>query len=381
MVCQPLPLILETLTPLHITDGAFSDITPLEYVVDSDGNLHFIDFTIFSSELTIEEQRVFAEAVENDNIQTVSRFMHDVWQQTPERFSDAVVWSAQAGDVAGLYHGLIEKPESRFFIKPSIRSGRKLYLPGSAIKGAIRTALIAWFFGNVSLPLQKREGGNAALLESHVMQYRTSKRLQEKGKPIQVWGNAEITKDPFKALKVVDAFFSQPPSMIKKIFHLKCDSVFPEDTSIDEGIADFAECVEPGARSRSELMIDSRLFACKRKVGRTFTIENMINACKSFAAKILKHERDLFFQSFDRDHSGSEICLLYDRFTEINRQENCFLLRVGRHGGSNSNSFNLYNQYGKEPLSRGMVLHEGVLTPLGWVSVTFDRHQGRRGLP
>ena len=198
--------------------------------------------------------------------------------------------------------------------------------------------------------------------------------MQYREKQGREWGKAMTTVDPFKALKVIDAAFLQSPSIIKKIFHLKSANTFKEYAAADEGILDLAECIEPGAFAQSNLVLAARFFDFKKHVGRSFTLGNVVNACKSFSSKVLAHESANFFNAFDSKNPGADITTLYEEFMEINRQQDCFLLRIGRYGGRNSNSFNLYNSKGQEPQSRSIVLHQGLLRPLGWTKVSLDQH-------
>jgi hypothetical protein len=47
-----------------------------------------------------------------------------------------------------------------------------------------------------------------------------------------------------------------------------------------------------------------------------------------------------------------------------------FLLRIGRHSGRNSLSFNLLNKKAVEPKTRKLIVDAGEYWPVGWVYVS-----------
>lgn len=352
---------LEILTPVHITDGATDELMPLEYVVDGNGFLRVIDPARFIKLLTPQERENFSAASEMANISSICQWIQAIWQSSPDRFNASTLWSTDAGELAGLYHLLLQNPESRFLLKPFIRSESRLYLPGSTLKGAIRTALISAFLGTQYI--SKHTKSDSQRLEAHVMEATTKNRNGE-------W-RVDVAKDPLKALKMRDAFFIEVKSTVKKVMNIKLGrSDNAEDREIS-GIKNFAECIEPGAVVESEIALEHILFTFTAFVGRPFTFKHIIVACKAYYKKLIEHEKKKFFIDFDDQNPGHDISGLYDRLMEINRQPDSFLLRIGRFGGKNSTSFNIFNRQGKEPVSRNLVRQNGALVPLGWVKVSL----------
>lgn len=362
---EKLELKIKTLTPLHITDGALTELTPLEYVVDEKGLLHFLDLSTFVKVLTVKEREDFTAAAESDSIPTICRYIQELWQTFPERFKDAILWSTKAGDIAGLYKGLLEKPESRFFLKPFIRSTKRPYLPGSSLKGAFRTALIALFIGPDGI--RKFMKSNSAILEAYVMNSR-SKERRRKG-----WWCADAEKDSLKALKTSDVFFAEASTCIKNIINFKLVQEGKEDNFQSADIQNYTECIESEALAETVLVLEKRFFDFKKYRGRSFTLEEVIYACKHFYAKLIEYEQKYFFNTFSSKNQDSDIAGLYDRLLKINRQPDCFLLRVGRFCGRNSMSFNIYNQMGAEPASRHLVRYDNSYWPMGWAQVFFNK--------
>ena len=362
MECEQLLLKIETLTPIHISDGALGELTPLDYVVEDKNMLHVIDFPAFVKALNAQERNDFTTVAQSDSFHDICMFIRQILQSTPERLNSTVAWSTAAGDLSDLYDMLIQNLESRFFLKPFIRSAGSPYLPGSSLKGSLRTALIAGFLGPNGIA--KFLKSDPALVEAYLMESRSKNK----------WGRwfADTIKDPLKALKTSDAYFVEATTTTKQVVNVRLSRKGGIENEERSEIKNFAECIGPGAIAHTNLALDKRFFEFKHHVGRSFSLKNVVEACKAFYDKLLKHEKKFFFDGFSAHDPDSDIADFYDRLSEINQQPNCFLLRVGRFAGRNSTSLNIYNLKGEKPQSRSLVRHQGVYRPLGWAKVTFE---------
>lgn len=135
--------------------------------------------------------------------------------------------------------------------KPSIsmmmRDGRGLpYIPGSSLKGAIRTVLFA--------QLAKNE----ALRQSN-------KRRQE----VEQWAKAffgDIPNDPFRFLRVGDAFFSDSNLAVINTVQIKKSKLNPNSTEIDT-IKQYVEVLLDQSKSQFTIDIDVDDFNSKLRSG------------------------------------------------------------------------------------------------------------------
>jgi len=164
--------ILTPLTPLHI--GAGEEIEAYEYVITD--RLYKFNLGAFITALEPNEQEEFLRLVET-SILRMRDFIrqHEDLAQQYAQFSAAV--SSEAKQV---YEARITKAEGDPTINPFIKSFHRPYIPGSALKGALRTALL---YHAMDKDNPER---NARRLEQAAFRFR---RIQE---------------DPFRAFKVGD---------------------------------------------------------------------------------------------------------------------------------------------------------------------------------
>jgi CRISPR-associated protein Csm5 len=189
------PLALTPLTPIHI--GCGEDFEPTNYVID-DGKLYHFEAAQLS--LTENDRRILIQAVDkrgDDAIREVQRFFHD-------RRSQCLQSSRLAIPIA---HGVAERYQARVGqVAQRERGGRTVinqleiertahqlhtgvpYLPGSGLKGAIRTA---WLNSLDKGPRPERDRGQ-----------RPSERSGEIEGTLM---GGTFESDPFRLVDVADA--------------------------------------------------------------------------------------------------------------------------------------------------------------------------------
>lgn len=168
---------LTPLTPIHIGTG--ESLEPFEYVV-ADDTLYRFTMDDFLLALERDDQARFVEVVER-SVPATRAFVaeHTDVAVRVARFTADVSPAARA-----LYDGRMEggvaHPEVHTCIRTGAGGDERAYVPGSSLKGALRTALLYH-----AMPKDNR-ARDARKLERSVFHYR---RIQE---------------DPFRAFKVGD---------------------------------------------------------------------------------------------------------------------------------------------------------------------------------
>jgi CRISPR type III-A-associated RAMP protein Csm5 len=356
---------LKTLTPVHISDGHEGDIIPSEYIISDSGQLHKINLSILIEKLPADLLSELTDLMDKEDFVGIRNFIQSVWKKSSNIFADCIEYSMNAGDVKSYYDNLPnENVESQLLITPFIRSARELFLPGSSIKGSIRTALISNFAVSIDIkPYGKSVKYDAQMLESDVLKY----SYKDKN------GNQKfnVIKDPLKSLKISDSSALPIQGTVKKVEVINKDKYgkFNDDM---KGAKIFAEFIDSGVEIDIEARLDTRYFTVENGVGRTLSFNDIRNSCKAFYKLLLTHERDKFFKDFDRQIKISHVSKLYDDFLLLNEGKNSFLIRIGKHSGRNSLSLNLINKKGVEPKSRKFIIKDGVYLPIGWVKVTVS---------
>ncbi len=174
---------LTPLTPLHIAAG--DTIEPFEYVVH-DGRLYKFDPEVFLLALTPAEQDEFVE-VAGKNLLKARQLLSaraDVIKQIAE-------YSVPASAIAvAYYEQRLSNPQSDLSIGVFIRTNRRAYIPGSSLKGALRTALL---YARAGKPIVERR---AELFEAETFEYTRQRRDGSK--------YPSVVDDPFKYFKISD---------------------------------------------------------------------------------------------------------------------------------------------------------------------------------
>src|SRR3990167_2766611 len=178
----------EVLTPVHIGDG--TELEPLEYVIkDKFYKVNLEEWlSTLSGEKAEEFQRLTGrEYAQMSTLTALRRFVRD--NIDIDKYTE---WSVNVSEaVKGRYEERFDAPENQLPMSPFIRTANKPYLPGSSIKGAIRTAYLNFLKRGTQALSERRR---ADLVEGELL------RANVKGKDDRL--KFAIDKDPFRAIKV-----------------------------------------------------------------------------------------------------------------------------------------------------------------------------------
>jgi CRISPR-associated protein Csm5 len=126
---------LTPLTPLHIAAG--DTIEPFEYVI-YEGRLYKFDTEAFLLALTPDEQNRFVDLA-GTNLIEARKFLSERGDLVKQIAEYSVPVSTTA---AAYYEQRLSNPQSDLSIGVFIRTNHRAYIPGSSLKGALRTALL-----------------------------------------------------------------------------------------------------------------------------------------------------------------------------------------------------------------------------------------------
>ena len=357
---------LKLLTPVHISDGYEDDLIPTEYVVTDSGQLHKIDLSKLIQHIPEDRMVMLNEYLEHEDIIGIRNFVKLLWKENRYLFSDSIEYSMNAGDLQGYYANLEDENEAcQLTVTPFIRTAKRAFIPGSSVKGAIRTAFITELFKNEKIAYALNSPNinkKAQTLEANTLHY---SYRNNKGRP-----KVNMAKDPFKALKVSDSFLPPNNSIIKKVLVVRKINDSQFDIAGMKEMKRFSELINKGVEVDLEIRLDSRYFGNSRSIGRRISFEHVASSCRAFYERVLMHEKKVFFNNFDKEVGQSRISELYDQFLSCNTSEDSFILRIGKHSGRNSLSFNLRNKKGVEPKSRKLIMEGGEYWPVGWMCAT-----------
>ncbi|OQX24782.1 MAG: type III-A CRISPR-associated RAMP protein Csm5 [Desulfobacteraceae bacterium IS3] len=175
------------------------------------------------------------------------------------------------------------------------------YIPGSSVKGAIRTAYL-----NAMQQLKKIEKGSV----------RDAKDLEKSLLDWDKRGYDKIENDPFRLVKVSD--FMPVGELKTKIVYAVNQKKKPSEFSA-RGIAQILEVIEPGAIFQGEIVIEQP----EKEAGilKPVSLDNLLKSIALFYTKERKRE------DLELNHLG---------ISNFSVASDSLLIRIGRHSGAES---------------------------------------------
>lgn len=326
-------LVLEMLTPVHIGSGDV--IEPYEYVITD--RLHKINLVKFISSLDPTEREEFLELSSTDMMRT-RKFIKE-----KARLSEVSEYSTRVSKDAGsIYNDKLNDPENILSIQTFIKTAEKPFIPGSSVKGAIRTAML---YSSLNKP--------AAYLEKDVDK--------------QVFNFRNPQDDPFRVLKVSDSSPFGYKALILhnvKTYTTKKYVVPKQLTASGYNIlleATNSYFTDSPFRISHDLWIDENLKRNSNFMDISF--ESIVSSCNEFYSAVIKNELE-FYESSDVSYAYDTYQQLESEFSKISKEKGSFLLRLGWGSGYDSTTVNLAKKNPDSKISRRLIYEE---FPLGWV--------------
>jgi CRISPR-associated protein Csm5 len=324
---------ISTLSPVHI--GCGEDYYPTNYVID-DGLLHHFSEEGLLSALTLAEKNALANLAEEQSengIKKIQAFIHSKKDKLQFQATHSVPLSKALEDFYTSRIGQIAQHEAKGKkVNNQLEIARHSFNPynqtpffaGSSIKGSIRTALLNVLNNGDALTFRvdpnrdvPRNAGNE--LQNRLLNYKS------------------IPEDPLRLLKIGDATYHHadnlPPAEIRFAVNRKNKPSKFEA----KGLNQLLECV-PANRSRA-LTFDLT-FLANPMLNYRWTLRDICIACNEFFVPQLEKELDLLQQLNHCDSSWAKGLekLLANELADAFREHKAFLLRVGQHGGAESNT-------------------------------------------
>ena len=368
------PLRITTLSPVHI--GCDEDFEPSNFVIDN-GLLHALDPVDLATALdNNEKQQLQRLADERDPIGVIQQFFK-------QRRAHLVQFARQQIDVVpGIAREYEEKagvPQQRshdgrviYNLFPMARTAFNPldgapYLPGSSLKGSIRTA---W--------LNQRNQGKGLIDKKE-----SSQQLQQR---LLGYQPGKFENDPFRSVALADAHVPEeqlpPPT---RILYAVSKKKKPSERNPSE-LKVFLEIVR-------ETLPDA--FSSELRLSGKISWNALCDACNTFYRPQLENELQhaTFAPLFDPQWRTLISTLLANELGELIAARQGFLLRIGKHAGAESitldgaRSIKILGAKGQPPSYRPETTEKrfasaaraatGNLLPFGWIWVSGcdDAHQ------
>jgi CRISPR-associated protein Csm5 len=371
------PLALTPLTPIHI--GCGEDFEPTNYVIDGGSLYHFAPTRLA---LTEQEGKLLIQSANgrgDDAIRSVQRFFHE--RRSRCREASRLEMSV-AGGVAEQYASRIGQVAQRERIGRAVTNQLQIertahhphtglpYLPGSGLKGAIRTAWLNHLDQGPPIVRDPRE------------------RPTERSTDVEAdLLGGQFASDPFRLVDVADASGLEVRSHICFAVDRRKESRTDRDgRPIDKDLSVCCEVIRGGQfrAFRSEIRFDLLPASVKpENEKRIANFEALARACNKFYRERLSSElpvlKRLSGETWVAQFSG-----MIESLGPAFEEGRAMLLRVGRHSGAESVTLDRYrwiairgrrgqSRWAREPTTIWLAAESqnasaGML-PFGWLLV------------
>jgi CRISPR-associated protein Csm5 len=306
---------LETISPVHIGTGDI--ISPIEYVIDD--KFYRVDMDELFKDKVFDNDK-FIESAKGGQLY-LGDFAPDLGKKHVRYLVD--IFPSTKNSLQKSIGG--RSSEVREFIK----TGDALYIPGSSIKGAIRTAILWWVLKNDPSKFEKAESCLEDLISSP---RRVDKKYADEEIEKLVFGS-DPTHDLLKVLQVSDT----NPISIKslKIEEVQTLTTRPRGHGW-KGFTTFIESLKPRTSLEFNMCLDK--FLLKNEISREIhfddkreLLQQVPKICNDFAKNFIEDEI-AFFNEYDGELR--DISAFYsDLKRVVEGLDNSFLLHLSWGSG------------------------------------------------
>lgn len=334
MKWESFPIALTPLTPIHIGDG--SQLEAYEYTVVKE-RFYRISLDRLLAHLTPPQREQLNRYVERDLV-GLRRFVR-------EHFSPAIAeYHATASPrFQQVYEEKLSQSQNQLIVFPFLRTMGKPLIPGSSLKGALRTAILDRL---ITSPVSSQE--YADTLEARTLGYMGDRR-------------PNIPDDPLKGLRIADVSLSTEHIVAEQVETKKKEAGRLEDLSMqilqEVTVSSLTgqEVSFPGEIRIYEGFLNSQTAPLKQG------LHWLAEACNAFYRDRVLAAEEHYFRGL------KAVEAVHQRIRATVGQDS-FLVRLGWGSGLDSISLNLRKQQPRPVKTRKLIDNR---FPMGWLRIQY----------
>ncbi|MCX7786407.1 MAG: type III-A CRISPR-associated RAMP protein Csm5 [Spirochaetes bacterium] len=377
-------LTIEPLTVLHIGTG--NTVEPHEYTIyeKNQSPLYLrIDFNQVFENLKDEKVRKKLLDVLTQTNDFV-KFRTTLQKELPEYFEKHFIYGSHVTkEFVEEFNEKFSNPNNQLAVLETYRPphSKVPFIPGSSIKGAIRTAILNKIANSLDATKQSYIKQSASRVRNQKVDTEFQKHLLE---------YEDAKEDPFRTLRISDGKVQGKRAMLVGIaynFSLKNgiprDSTIPIYMEVVRGtLADGDATIKVKMSMQPELVPVSITYekiqghnpnARFRRIPFEIKLDDLIKACNTFYKKVWQEEFRKFYQDNINTTNFGAWESLNEAISSIGNKDKEFLLRIGRFSHFEAVTVEKFRiapkGYGK---SRGLFSYKHSLLPMGWVKASID---------
>ena len=230
-------------------------------------------------------------------------------------------------------------------------------IPGSSIKGAIRTALVDSCVDSKEFDFSKEK---------------KNKRFEN-----QILKNRDAKDDPFRAIYVGDCNFTTPlmqgVGSLQIVNKLNGQLSEKNSTQVQAEVIFGKIVLKESVPQNFNIVIDKSLQK-RGCVSKSFSIKDIVDECNYFYGENFRQEYEHFYKDSDSEKLEliSRLLVEIKQITE-EQQENSFIIRIGKW--SQYEFVTLYDQDHNFGSSRTVLNYNGQYLPMGWCKCTVENEE------
>lgn len=386
---------IEPLTAVHIGTG--EKLLPLDYTLASPNSSETKRYVKFSSDKIIDSILKSGTSRQKQELQTASESnnINDLCQFFQKYFYLGIDYDGIiTKDFANLFSKKIKDGlfSNSLEVSQILHYGKDSYIPGSSIKGAIRTAIL-----NKSLlkdlPQDIYEDLKKMANNERQKDFKKAGRYEGKIQnralemlPVKDIDNAKL--DPFRCVEIADCNFSSKSLLVGCMENVKIDRFTKKLCS--ESMQIISESI-PGRLAENKISSDFVIRINEDLqnielnngfcINLQISLKEIISACNFFFKKQFNEEYSKFYKNaYDKVDKILELKEIIDSISE--NSENEFLLRVGRWSQIEYVIFGNDFRNPKTPSKKGKIMpygtsrtvlnYNGQYLPMGWCKCSVE---------
>ena len=391
-------LTIEPLTPVHIGTGV--ELTPLDYKVTSKlGTTDFKKNMYFK----FSSDKILKRMIESGDSQKLAKFeeasVKGNMKELQSFFQQNLTCVDDLDYPCEVTNGFVKR-YSENQGKDPYDNASKVYqmyrpeglktsvIPGSSIKGAIRTGIL-----NAILSGMKKNNNDKIIeLKKSFSQLKNEfekKSFETKLQKALLGSYSDAKNDPFRAVQISDSFSKSSSFDNQQIVGLLKNVSYDESNEKLKAIEKLqiqAECIS-GTLTDSKtvlegvISIDDDLFSAKQ-ISKKITMKEVIKSCNHFFFDEFCNEGRRFYPKETGD--TKLIDSLFEELSKITDCDNSFIIRVGRWSQVEFVTFgsdfrNPKTPRGKDGKPKGwggtrtLFDYNGQYLPMGWCKCTIEK--------
>lgn len=362
---------IEPISPIHIGTG--NDIPPYEYVIKED-TLYRINFLEIFDNLDEKSRMILSEKFGDLNRtgEWLNKYYKPEWGYIYKSEVSTDFSNLHSRNIVGNFNS---DDKNQLLVKECIKNYDKPYLPGTSIKGALRTAYIM-LDENIRYDLERDKTKKTYPIRL-TMDKEFKPHIKNEKKRLKIFTeqitnkilsyNGDAKEDPFKSVKVGDFISDNITMKVNKSGRFGKKKGTPSQEEMILG--SYGTNVENIFKGRINFFEG---YYAEGKINKNITKDDILKGLNRFAAKEIKKDMEVF-RKLDQKANFKNLIKFYEYLDKVFKSldEDCAFIRLGKNTGFASKTL-VHNNKGRSEHAVTKIIVDNSVT-MGWALIKFKK--------